>query len=322
MLDLVGKRYLWFAISLLVIVPGLIFLVLPGAGLRSGIDFSGGTLWEFVIRNRTEQIDSQQFVSLFREQGLNISEREVQVSQPDAQQQAIVSVRTEEVATESPQRQQVIASITGAVPNSTLSRFETVGATVSRESTIQAVFAVIAASLAILAYLTFAFRKAPHPLRYGVCAILAMLHDVVLVVGVAAILGYFIGLEIDALFLTALLTVISFSVHDTIVVFDRVRENLQYRRTGQRFEEIVNLSIVQTMTRSITTQLTTLLTLLALLLFGGQSIRDFVLILLIGLLSGTYSSIFNAAQLLVVWENGWGNDWRNFRSGSRAQATA
>lgn len=322
MLDLVSKRYLWFAISLLVIIPGLIFLVLPGAGLRSGIDFSGGTMWEFVIRNRTEQIDSQQFVSLFRGQGLEISERDVQVSQPDAEQQAFVSVRTEEVPTEDPRRQQLVGAVTEAVPNSTLSRFETVGATVSRESTIQAVFAVIAASLAILAYLTFAFRKAPHPLRYGVCAILAMLHDVVLVIGVAAILGYFIGLEVDALFLTALLTVISFSVHDTIVVFDRVRENLQYRRTGQRFEEIVNLSIVQTLTRSINTQLTTLLTLLALLMFGGQSIRDFILILLIGLLSGTYSSIFNAAQLLVVWENGWGNDWRRVRGRSNAQATA
>jgi preprotein translocase subunit SecF len=323
MLDLVSKRYIWFAISLIIIIPGLIFLLMPGGGLRSGIDFSGGTLWEFVIPNRTETVSSAQFVDIFEAQGLDISERDVLVSPPNAQQQAIVSVRTAEVATEDPKRQQIADAVGEDFAGATLSQFATVGATVSRESTQQAVLAVFAASLAILGYLTFAFRKAPHPLRYGVCAVIAMLHDVLVVIGVAAILGYFIGLEIDALFLTALLTVISFSVHDTIVVFDRVRENLLHRRTGQAFEDVVNLSVVQTLTRSINTQLTTLLTLLALLMFGGQSIRNFVLILLIGLLSGTYSSIFNAAQLLVVWENGWGRDWQLARHrSSGTQATA
>ena len=136
-----------------------------------------------------------------------------------------------------------------------------------------------------------------------------MLHDVLLVLGVASILGFCIGLEVDALFLTALLTVISFSVHDTIVVFDRIRENLIARRSGETFEDIVNHSIVQTLPRSINTQLTSLFTLTALLLFGGASIRNFVLILLIGLISGTYSSIFNAAQMLVVWEN---REWRRW----------
>ncbi len=317
MLDLVGKRYLWFAISLLVILPGLIFLVMPGGGLRPGIDFSGGTLWEFIIPNRSTPVATSEVAAVFQRHEIDPS---VQVTPPDDQQQVIVTVRTKEVPTEDPRRQQVVTEVQQAFPDATLSRFETVGSTVSRESTQQAVVAVIAASLAILGYLTFAFRKAPHPVRYGICAILAMLHDVILVLGVAAILGYFIGLEVDALFLTALLTVISFSVHDTIVVFDRVRENLQQRRTGQSFEEIVNRSIVQTLTRSINTQLTTLLTLLALLLFGGFTIRNFILILTIGLLSGTYSSIFNAAQLLVVWENGWANDWR--RKLGREQATA
>jgi len=139
------------------------------------------------------------------------------------------------------------------------------------------------------------------------------------VIGVAAILGYFIGLEVDALFLTALLTVISFSVHDTIVVFDRIRENLIGRRSGENFEDIVNHSIVQTLPRSINTQLTTLFTLSALLLFGGESIQHFVVILLIGLISGTYSSIFNAAQLLVVWEN---QEWRRWFGRREAAATA
>ena len=147
-------------------------------------------------------------------------------------------------------------------------------------------------------------------------------HDVLVVLGVAAILGYFGHLEVDALFLTALLTIISFSVHDTIVVFDRIRENLIARRSGETFENIVNHSIVQTLPRSINTQLTSMFTLTALLLFGGASVRNFVLILLIGLISGTFSSIFNAAQLLVVWEN---REWRNwFGRGNRPseQATA
>jgi len=309
MLDLVGKRYLWFAISLLMIVPGLIFLLMPGGGLHPSIDFAGGTLWEFSIPNRTEPIGTSDIARVFQQQGV---EAHVQVTQPNDRQQVIATVRSPEVKAEDPKKQEVTKAIQTAFPEAELTRFETVGATVSAESTYQAIFAVIAASVAILGYLTFAFRHAPNPFRYGVCAILAMLHDVVLVLGVAAILGYFIGMEVDALFLTAVLTVISFSVHDTIVVFDRVRENLKLRRSGQPFEEIVNVSIVQTLSRSINTQLTTFLTLMALLLFGGQTIQHFVLILLIGLLSGTYSSIFNAAQLLVVWENGWGEDWRRF----------
>ncbi|HEY3228396.1 MAG TPA: protein translocase subunit SecF, partial [Roseiflexaceae bacterium] len=178
--------------------------------------------------------------------------------------------------------------------------------------------AVIGACVAILIYLTVAFRRAPHPIRYGVCALLAMLHDVLVVVGVASILGVLIGLEVDALFLTALLTVISFSVHDTIVVFDRIRENLIGRRSGETFDDIVNHSIVQTLPRSINTQMTSVFTLTALLLFGGQSIQHFVMILLIGLISGTYSSIFNASQLLVVWEN---REWQRwFGRGEAATA--
>ena len=136
------------------------------------------------------------------------------------------------------------------------------------------------------------------------------------VLGVAAILGYFFGLEVDALFLTALLTIISFSVHDTIVVFDRIRENLIHKRASETFDDVVNHSIVQTMPRSLNTQLTSVFTLSALLLFGGPTIRNFVVILLIGLLSGTFSSIFNAAQLLVVWEHA---EWRNWFGRRRAE---
>ncbi len=178
-----------------------------------------------------------------------------------------------------------------------------VGASVAAETTRNAVLAVIAASVAILLYIWFSFRKVAKPWRYGTCAIIALLHDVLVVLGVFSILGWLFNIQIDALFITALLTVVGFSVHDTIVVFDRIRENMQ-RRTSETFEQVVNASLVQTMARSLNTSLTVLFTLTALTLFGGASIRNFTLALLIGIFSGTYSSIFNASMLLVIWEKG------------------
>ena len=180
-----------------------------------------------------------------------------------------------------------------------------VGPSVASSTTEMAVLAVIAASICILLYVWFSFRKVPKALRYGVCAIVALLHDVLVVLGIFSILGKFTGVQIDSLFITGLLTVIGFSVHDTIVVFDRIRENMQ-RRTVENFEEVVNASLVQTMARSLNTSLTVLFTLLALTLFTGigTDIHTFTLTLLIGIFSGTYSSIFNASMLLVIWEKG------------------
>jgi preprotein translocase subunit SecF len=288
-------------------------------GLKPGIDFAGGTVWSVLIPNRTAVVDTTSIAKVFSNAGVQAS---VQVSPPDAQKRVFASVRTPEVKEGSPEKAAVISGLQKAFPGSILESFETVGATVSSESTRQAIIAVIAASVVILVYLSLAFRRAPHPVRYGVCAIIAMLHDVLVVLGFGSILGWALGLEVDALFLTALLTVISFSVHDTIVVFDRVREDLQVRRSSQSFEDVVNTAVVQTLTRSINTQLTVLFTLLALLIFGGATIRHFLLILTIGLISGTYSSIFNASQLLVVWENGWGRDWRNVFRRRTASAAA
>jgi len=179
-----------------------------------------------------------------------------------------------------------------------------VGPAVAQQTTEYAILAVLAASLFILAYIWFSFRKIPKAYRYGACAIIAMIHDVLVVVGIFSILGWLFGVQIDALFITALLTVVGFSVHDTIVVFDRVRENLQ-RRTSESFEEVVNASLVQTMARSLNTSLTVLFTLLTLTLFTGSgSVHNFTLALLIGIFSGTYSSIFNASMLLVIWDKG------------------
>jgi preprotein translocase subunit SecF len=314
---IVRHRYWWFALSLLIIVPGAIFLALHG--LRPGIDFSGGSLWDirFLERSR-DQLNSDEIANVFAQQGFEGAL--VQFSEETAGGKTVPAILVRTKAADPSQQEQMISALRSKYGQVERAQVQSVGETVSAESTRSAVIAVLGACLAILVYLTLAFRKAPHPVRYGVCALIAMLHDVLVVIGVASILGYLLGLEVDALFLTALLTVISFSVHDTIVVFDRIRENLIHRRSGERFEEIVNHSIVQTLPRSLNTQLTSLFTLTALLLFGGESIQHFVLILLIGLISGTYSSIFNAAQLLVVWEN---HEWRRwFGRGEEAPAAA
>jgi preprotein translocase SecF subunit len=200
-------------------------------------------------------------------------------------------------------------SIQAATYNSTHSYLEvldnaSVTGSVASETTRNAVLAVIAASVFILLYISFAFRKVAKPWRYGACAIIALLHDVLVVLGVFSILGWLFHIQIDSLFITALLTVVGFSVHDTIVVFDRIRENMQ-RRTTETFEQVVNASLVQTMTRSLNTSLTVLVTLTALTLFVTTgSVHNFTLALLIGIFSGTYSSIFNASMLLVIWEKG------------------
>jgi preprotein translocase subunit SecF len=304
--NIVRHRYWWFGISLLTIIPGMVFLIL--FGLRLGVDFSGGSLWDIRFLERTrEQLNSDEIAAVFAQQGFDGAL--VQFSQENAGGRVVPAVLVRSKAASPDQQQQVTQALSAAYGQVERAEVQSVGETVSAESTRAGVIAVLAASLVILFYLTVAFRKAPHPIRYGTCAILAMLHDLLVVLGAAAILGYFIDLEVDALFLTALLTMISFSVHDTIVVFDRIRENLISRRAGERFEDIVNHSIVQTLPRSLNTSLTVVFTLSALLLFGGESIQHFVLILLIGLVSGTYSSIFNAAQLLVVWEN---REWRRW----------
>ncbi len=184
-------------------------------------------------------------------------------------------------------------------------RFETVGPVIGRELTQKSLYSVGVASLAIILYIAYAFRQIPKPYsswKFGIAAVVALLHDVLVVVGVFSLLGHFYGVEIDALFITALLTVMGFSVHDTIVVFDRIRENLQKNVGREAFTQVVNESLLQTLGRSLTTSLTVLFTLLALILFGGETIRWFVVALFVGVFSGTYSSIFNAAPLLVIWE--------------------
>ncbi len=305
-MNIVKRRYLYFAISLVVIIPGLIALLVWGFPLA--IDFTGGSLLDVTFSGQAPE--PSQILAVYDQFGLGDS----QVQSSGLQE---VIIRSKDM-TEDMKTQIVDAMQQKFNQTITVQRFDTVGPSVGREVAARAAEAVGLAAIGIMAYITYAFRGVPHAFRYGISAIIAMLHDVAVVVGVEAILGHFLGWEVDSLFLTALLTVIGFSVHDTIVVFDRIRENSNiYRRLP--YETVVNHSVVQTLDRSINTQLTVMLTLLALVLFGGVTIRHFVVTLLVGVFSGTYSSIFNASPILIVWEN---REWRNWFRRSPKEATA
>ncbi len=302
-MNIIKNRYLYFLISLLVIIPGLIFLVLNwvnlGTPLPLGIDFTGGSLLEVQFEGTRPAASDIQAAFLRFAPDAN------PVIQPLGEDAYAIRSKRIEDATKG-EIVSEIEKLSGSKVN--VLQFTSVSASIGAEVTRAAGFAILAAAVFILLYIWYAFRGVEHAIRYGAAAIMAMLHDVLVVLGVEAILAYFLGWEADALFLTALLTVIGFSVHDTIVVFDRIRENTHiYRRVD--YEPLVNHSIVQTLDRSINTQLTVMFTLFALVLFGGESIRHFVLILLVGIFSGTYSSIFNASPILVVWEN---REWRNW----------
>jgi preprotein translocase subunit SecF len=290
MLDLVGKRYLWILLSLAIILPGLGSLAING--LQLGIDFTGGTLWEIEVE---PGVGSTEIQNVLESQGY----AGARVQESDNNQMLI---RMDEIQQGSPEKAAIDAALQEEIGTYTELQLQSVGPTLGSEIRNRAGLAILLASIGVLLYIAYAFRKTQNSFLYGSCAIIAMLHDIALVVGVFSILGWIAQVEVDALFVTAILTLIGFSVHDTIVVFDRIRENLVLR-AGDRYEDIVNYSIVQTIPRSINTTITTLFTLLALYLFGGATIQFFILALIIGIVAGTYSSIFNAAQLLVIWEN-------------------
>lgn len=305
MIDIVGKRYWFFALSLLVIVPGMVALGVWGLPLA--IDYTGGSLLEVSFEGSARP-EPAEVVRLY--DGLGIPNAVVQTVGDTG-----IVIRSRELTLE--QKAEILAGLEARIGSPvTEQRFDLVGATIGAEVAERSALAVGLAAAGILLYITYAFRGVPHAIRFGTAAIIAMLHDVAVVFGAEAILGHLLGWEADSLFLTALLTVIGFSVHDTIVVFDRVRENQSlYRKLD--FETVVNHSIVQTLDRSINTQLTVMLTLLALLLFGGVTTQHFVTILLVGVFSGTYSSIFNAAPILVVWEK---KEWRRWFGRGRPAA--
>lgn len=296
-MDIVGKRYWFFGLSILVIIPGLIGLILWGMPLA--IDFTGGSLLEMRFEAGPPPHPAEVLTVL----------DDIGIPDPQVQNAGTTDLVMRSKTIDDNEKAEVINALEERFGQPvTILRFDSVGPSIGVEAAERAGGAVALAALGILAFITYAFWGLPHAHRYGIAAIIAMLHDVAVVVGVETYLGHFFGWEVDSLFLTALLTVIGFSVHDTIVVFDRIRENRRLLRRVE-FEDLVNRSINQTMARSINTQLTVMLTLLALLIFGGVTTRHFITVLLVGVFSGTYSSIFNAAPILIVWEN---KEWRTW----------
>ena len=295
-MDIIGKKYWYFGLSLLVVIPGLVFLLL--FGLRLSIDFTGGSRLTLSFQDKVNEQAKTSVKNLLISQKISVASLETSNN--------IMFIRTSPI--DQNQNNKFLDSLKNM--KASQKEFETVGPTIGKEITASAVKAVMLASFLVVLYITWSFRSVPRPassFRFGVCAIISLVHDVLVVIGIFAILGYLFHVEVDSLFVTAVLTIIGFSVHDTIVVFDRIRENL--KKTSGSFDKIVNDSILQTLGRSLNTSLTVVLVLITLLLFGGESIRWFVVALLIGVISGTYSSIFNAAPILVVW-----HEWSQKRS--------
>ena len=302
-MNILGKRYFFFGLSLLIIVVGLVLLFLNKAPLS--IDFTGGSLLEVTFNEQSPEPGD--ILSVYESADI----KDVQVQTSDTGNYII---RSQFLNNE--QRDAVINALQAQFGEVNVIRFDSVGPSIGEQVTSRGAIAVAVSSLLVVLFIAWSFRGVQNAFRYGVCAILAMIHDVAIIFAITGFGSWLFGWEIDSLFLTALLTVIGFSMQDTIVVFDRIRENANiYRRLD--YETLVNHSIVQTLQRSINTQLMTVeFLLLALAMFGGVTLREFASILLIGLLSGTYSSIFIAAPILVLWEK---QEWKNW-FGRRATA--
>jgi preprotein translocase subunit SecF len=292
MLNIIGKKNWYFLISFLLIIPGVISLFLWGLNLS--IDFTGGSRTTLLFPKTVNEQTVTKVKEVFKEEKVEV------VTTQTSDKRLII--RTKPINEKEDVK--ILSSLKNKVGDFKQDEFETIGPVIGRELTINAFKAIVFASILIVLYIAWSFRQVPKPVsswRFGVCTIIALLHDALVLLGLFSLLGHFYNIEIDNLFVTAVLTVIGFSVHDTIVVFDRIRENLK-RTVGLPFAQVVNDSILQTLVRSLNTSLTAVLVLLTLLIFGGESIRWFVVALLIGIISGTYSSIFNAAPLLVLWD--------------------
>jgi SecD/SecF fusion protein len=299
-MDVWGARRIYFGFSMLLMVVGLAFIgygiVKPGATLRAGIDFTGGSIMQ--LRARDKMPDIAQVRSALAGAGLDATPQMA----TDASLGQILMVRTG--VTDQAELQKLQSTLVNLDGGMEVLSTDAIGPTIAKEVTRNAFFSVIVASLLICLYLAmrFAIGGFMNGLKFGVCAVIALLHDVITVTGIFAVMGFLRGWHVDSLFVTAMLTVIGFSVHDTIVVYDRIRENLRNRQRGETFEHLANRSITQTFDRSINTSMTVVLVLVSLLLLGGQVTALFNWALLIGIVIGTYSSIFVASPLVVMWE--------------------
>ncbi|TSC63527.1 MAG: Protein-export membrane protein SecF [Microgenomates group bacterium Gr01-1014_93] len=293
-MNLMKYKVLYFLFSLIIILPGIYFLFT--GGFKFGIDFTGGALLEYKFE---KPIDTQNLKNEIR--------KGVEVGQITTTGENTYLIRTKPIEQEA--LNEIKKNLSEKYGTIEEKRSENVGPVIGKEIEKKALMALLVASLVIILYIAFSFRKVPKGIsswRFAIAAIVALSHDVLVVMGAFAMFGKFLGVEVDSLFVTALLTVIGFSVHDTIVVFDRIRENL-LKNINKKFIDVANISVVQTLGRSLNTSLTVVFVLMALLLFGGETLKWFVVALLIGIISGTYSSIFNATALLVWWEEKLGH---------------
>lgn len=296
MTNFIKNKKIWFTISGTLAAISIIALLV--LGLRLGIDFTGGSLLEISYNSQRPSITQI-------EEALAETEISSLRVQPSGEKQYFLRFEDVDEAT----HQQILGKlreiqIEGVEDNQfTEDRFESIGPIIGSELKSKAIEAIIVVLVFIVIYIAYAFRKVSKPVaswKYGISAIIALAHDILIITGVFSLLGYFFNVEVDSLFVTALLTILGFSVHDTIVTFDRTRENL-FKYQDKSFAEIVNISVNQTIVRSINTSLTTLLVLLAIFVLGGDTIKNFILALILGVIIGTYSSIFIASPLLTVW---------------------
>ena len=301
MYPIIPKRKLSLGLSAILIIASLTCIAVWG--LRFGIDFTGGTLIELHNEDAAQPIATNDLRASLTAGGIHV----VSLQTTDTRSYLL---RTQAMDEGEHQRFSLLLIekypvAEGGSSRLTELRYESVGPTIGAEFRQKAFLTIGIALVAIILYIAYSFRKVSYPLaswKYGVCAVIALAHDITIPTGIYAALGYFYGWEVDLLFVTALLTILGFSVHDTIVVFDRIRENL-IKSGGKNFDDVANDSVNQTLARSINTSLTTLLVLVALFIFGGDTTKHFTFVLILGIIFGTYSSIFVASPLLVIWNN-------------------
>ncbi len=291
MIGIVGKRLWFFLLSALIIIVCVVALGV--FGLKTGLDFSSGSILTVTFEKATITKDVAKAVT---DLGYN--------GHVETDQQGNILIRTTELTLE--QKNKLKEDLTAKFGTLTEKGFESVDPIVAESTARAAIIAVVVASVAMLIYISFAFRKMPKPFRYGTCSVIALLHDVVVVLGIFSILGVIANWEIDLALVTGILTVIGYAINDTIVIFDRIRENVR-RYPGVDFEVVVNNSLMETMSRSLITGSGVLFVLIALMLFVGPAINNLVVVLMAGILTGTYTSVCIAGPLLVSWEKGnWG----------------
>ena len=301
MFDIIGKRFRFFIISGIVIL--ICIISLSSLGLKASIEFSGGSQLTLSFDNEVEISEIKQELG-----NLGYGNAIVQETTPSGNFLIrAVSQLPNQIELSDSEEAQLINELAARFGPLEKSSYD-ISPITARETTNITAIAIAVAAVGILLYVTWAFRRMPKPFRYGTCAIIALLHDTLIALGVFSILGGILSWEINLMFVTGILAVIGYSVNNTVVIFDRIRENL-YRSETSDFNTVVNTSLVESLTRSANTSLTTIIVVLTLLLFVGSTIQNFSVVLLIGIVAGTFSSLFIAPSLLVVWESG---EWRRF----------